>query len=309
MSYIYADRNKTNRPAEFKETAPQPTLKALRAGTAQPTREQMGHRVDLPDVMRDKMENAFGADLSSVKLYESESVADAGANAITRGEDIAFAPGMLDFTSSGGQALLGHEISHVVSQQRGEVTGGGFLNDHALESRADRDGAMAAAGQQISALSAPLSPVSAVPATGPMQASKADRKQRQQEEASDLEMYFDEMEGARKQAGNARQFNNFTPDEMAEMRYEGYQKIFNRYAAGSSRGARGILSKKRDAAQSAYDNEVRLMQSGEGRYASMNALNSSDVAYDLQHANNLMSALESARKGKQYIATEMLGYI
>ena len=142
------------------------------AGAAQPTREQTGHRVDLPDAMREKMESAFGADLSAVKLYESEAVADAGAEAVTRGSDIAFAPGMLDFSSYGGQALLGHEISHVVSQQRGEVTGGGFLNDHALEARADREGAMAAAGQQVAAPTAAMSGVTAAPTAGPMQAKK-----------------------------------------------------------------------------------------------------------------------------------------
>jgi hypothetical protein len=46
-----------------------------------------------------------------VKLYESQAVADAGARAVTQGSKIAFAPGMLDFTSYGGQALLGHELS------------------------------------------------------------------------------------------------------------------------------------------------------------------------------------------------------
>ncbi len=172
MSYQYANRKRTD-PAPRKEAAAtQPSLDALRAGTAQPTSAQMGHRVDLPDAMREKMENAFGADLSAVKLYESEAVGDAGANAVARGSDIAFAPGMLDFTSYGGQALLGHEISHVVSQARGEVTGGGFLNDHALEARADHEGAMAAAGQQIAMPAAAMSGVTAAPAAGPMQADK-----------------------------------------------------------------------------------------------------------------------------------------
>jgi hypothetical protein len=142
----------------------------------------MGRRVDLPDAMRAKMENAFGADLSAVKLYESEAVAEAGANAVTRGSDIAFAPGMLDFSSYGGQALLGHELSHVVSQARGEVTGGGFLNDRALEARADREGAMAAAGQTVAMPGAALSPVTAAPAAGPMQASKAEGKVEKQQQ-------------------------------------------------------------------------------------------------------------------------------
>ena len=173
MSYTYAERKRGN-AAPKKDAAPaQPSLEALRSGSAAPTAEQKGHRVDLPEAMREKMETAFGADLSAVKLYESEAVGEAGANAITQGSEIAFAPGMLDFTSFEGQALLGHEISHVVSQARGEVTGGGFLNDHALEARADAEGAMAAAGQQVSA---PMSAVSAAPAAGPMQADKAERK-------------------------------------------------------------------------------------------------------------------------------------
>ena len=60
------------------------------------------------------MESSFGADFSHVRLYESRTVADAGAKAVTRGADIAFAPGRLDLTSTAGQALLGHELSRVV---------------------------------------------------------------------------------------------------------------------------------------------------------------------------------------------------
>ena len=141
MSYLYDSRKRTDgKGAETELSQSGPSVDALRTGSAVPTREQMGHRVDLPDAMREKMENAFGADLSAVKVYESQAVEDAGANAITQGSDIAFAPGMLDFSSYGGQALLGHEISHVVSQARGEVAGSGFLNDHALEARANREG-------------------------------------------------------------------------------------------------------------------------------------------------------------------------
>ena len=179
MDHKYASRKRTNSASPDKKTMPQgPSFDALRSGAAQPTAEQMGHRVDLPDAMRAKMEDAFGADLSAVKLYESQSVADAGAKAMTQGANIAFAPGMLDFTSFGGQALLGHELSHVVSQARGEVTGGGFLNDHALEARADREGAMAAAGQTVAMPTAALATVTAASAAGPMQAKDKDKKKK-----------------------------------------------------------------------------------------------------------------------------------
>ncbi|MCR4886374.1 MAG: DUF4157 domain-containing protein [Clostridiales bacterium] len=178
MSYTYAKRKQAEAASPKTETVETqgPSPEALRTGAAQPSAEQLGNRADLPDAMRSKMENAFGADLSAVKLYESQAVADVGSQAITQGADIAFAPGLLDFSSFGGQALLGHEISHVVSQARGEVTGGGFLNDASLEARADREGAMAAAGRTVAPPTASLSPVSAADAAGPMQAKLKPRK-------------------------------------------------------------------------------------------------------------------------------------
>ncbi len=179
MDHTYTNHKQPEKAASQQETAElqSPSMATLRSGAAMPTPKQKGNPVDLPNAMRAKMENAFGADLSAVKLYESQAVADAGAKAITQGSEIAFAPGMLDFTSFGGQALLGHEISHVVSQARGEVTGGGFLNDHALEARADREGAMAAAGEQIAMPTAAMSTVTAAAAAGPMQAKDKDQEE------------------------------------------------------------------------------------------------------------------------------------
>ena len=141
-------------------------------GASLPSSGASGHPVDLPGAIREKFEDAFGADLSAVRIYRSQAVADAGAQAVTMGEKVAFAPGMLDFSSREGLTLLGHEMSHVVSQQRGEVTGSGFLHDPALEARADREGAKAAAGQQLAAPTAAMSSATASSASGPMQAKK-----------------------------------------------------------------------------------------------------------------------------------------
>lgn len=139
--------------------------------------EHAGRPVDLPAAIQSKMESAFGADLSGVKLYESQAVADAGADALAQGSHIAFAPGQLDLVSMRGQALLGHELSHVVSQARGEVRGSGLLENHALEARADREGMMAAMGQSIypGATASPgaSAAVAAAGATGPVQAQTA----------------------------------------------------------------------------------------------------------------------------------------
>ena len=169
-----ADTAPSTRPAQSSKG---PSLEQLQGG-AMPTQEQMGRRVDLPGAIRSKMETSFGMDFSSVELYESPVVGQAGAEAVAMGNRIGFAPGALDFTSSGGQALLGHELSHVASQARGEVSGSGFLRDQALEARADREGALAAAGE--SAYSGPVTPISmsstALSAAGPMQAKKPWKK-------------------------------------------------------------------------------------------------------------------------------------
>ncbi len=80
-SQIYQERRRadTAPPARTLETnVPGPSIQELAAG-ARPSDAQMGHRVDLPEAIREKMESSFGADFSNVKLYESQTVADAGA--------------------------------------------------------------------------------------------------------------------------------------------------------------------------------------------------------------------------------------
>ncbi len=283
MGHTYAERRRAENTAHEQIAAPaQPSTEALRSGTAVPTREQMGQRVDLPDVMREKMENAFGADLSAVKLYESEAVADAGANAVTRASDIAFAPGMLDFTSYGGQALLGHEISHVVSQQRGEVTGGGFLNDPMLEARADREGAMAAAGQQISAPAAPLSAVGTASSAGPMQAKKPAKSDRKTPgaEVTDLRSAYRGVTAAH----SALDPN----DPQSQAAFDSAWGSFSEMAKGSSRGARGIISNATKNARETFNRNGGRNPSG------------------LLGAVNFENAFKQARKGKAYSPLDSL---
>ncbi|MBR1497086.1 MAG: DUF4157 domain-containing protein, partial [Oscillospiraceae bacterium] len=112
MSYTYAQRKRAAgaKSGAIMESAA-PRMEALQSGAVKPSAAEMGRRVDLPEAMRARMEASFGADLSGVRLYESQTVADAGANAVAQGNNIAFAPGKLDFSSFGGQALLGHELS------------------------------------------------------------------------------------------------------------------------------------------------------------------------------------------------------
>ena len=107
-------------------------------------RSSLGAPKKIPDDVRTGMENSFRTDLSGVNLYESDIVANGGAEAVASGNDIAFAPGKMNFDTMEGRSLLGHELSHVVSQSRGEVSGHGVVNDEGFESRADSEGMHAA---------------------------------------------------------------------------------------------------------------------------------------------------------------------
>ena len=180
MSYTYAQAKKKNSQKKGAEPFSGGEMESSLPNSAMV--ENLGHQVDMPTVMREKMEGAFGMDLSGVKLYENKAVGKAGAEAVAQGSNIAFAPGKMDFTSTHGQALLGHEISHVASQAKGEVKGSGLVNDSALEARADREGAMAARGESVTSghggASAALSSSSAASAAGPMQAKSGRKKKK-----------------------------------------------------------------------------------------------------------------------------------
>lgn len=108
-------------------------------------RDLLGARRAAPASVLSEMSQRMGADFSDVELYESPLVAQHGAQAAASGSKVAFAPGMLDFSSQKGLSLLGHELSHVASQSRGEVSGSGLVQDSALEHKADAEGARAAA--------------------------------------------------------------------------------------------------------------------------------------------------------------------
>ncbi|HEU5057016.1 MAG TPA: DUF4157 domain-containing protein [Kofleriaceae bacterium] len=113
-----------------------------------------GPGMPLPDEVRRRMERAFGADFSGVRIHTGDEAATAvGAKAFTQGTDIHFAPGEYDPGSTLGLELLGHELAHVVQQAQGRVnpTGerGGMpaADDSWLEHEADELGARAARGE------------------------------------------------------------------------------------------------------------------------------------------------------------------
>lgn len=128
----------------------------------------------LPRAVRAKMEKAFGRDFSHVRVHEEDrSPLSLGAVAYTRGRDIHFAPGRYQPGSISGQELIGHELTHVVQQQAGQVAlpQGKHLpinQDSRLEAEADAMGARAARGIPLAGIGGAKSafPARAVPPSG-----------------------------------------------------------------------------------------------------------------------------------------------
>ena len=103
----------------------------------------------LPEPVRAKMEEAFSADFSDVRVHVGSEATAIGAIAYTWGSHIHFAPGHYNPWSQHGQEVLGHELWHVVQQKAGRVrnpygSGVAVVQDHALEAEADRMGRQAA---------------------------------------------------------------------------------------------------------------------------------------------------------------------
>ncbi|MDF5733915.1 MAG: DUF4157 domain-containing protein [Rhizonema sp. PD38] len=115
-----------------------------------------GSRGSMPAPVRSKMENSFGTSFGDVSIHtDSHQAKSMGALAFTQGSNVHFAPGQYNPQSSSGQALLGHELTHVVQQRAGRVAvphqskGAPINADPSLETEADQIGARAAKGEQV----------------------------------------------------------------------------------------------------------------------------------------------------------------
>lgn len=78
----------------------------------------------MPDGLRSMMESGFGRDFSQVRLHTDTQAADLSssihAKAFTHGNDIYFNRGQFSPTSTDGQRLVAHELTHV-AQGSGKV--------------------------------------------------------------------------------------------------------------------------------------------------------------------------------------------
>jgi len=107
--------------------------------------EKLGDGRPLDGSTRQRMERAFGRPLGDVRVHtggSSERLADQeGARAITVGADIAFAAGEYRPGTPVGDALLAHEVAHVLQQRAAGPKMAAFSpdsGDSALEADADQ---------------------------------------------------------------------------------------------------------------------------------------------------------------------------
>lgn len=90
------------------------------ADTERAVRSATGGGAPLPAAARLPMERAFGADFSAVRVHQGPKSADLNdriqAKAFTTGRDIFFRDGLPDTSTSSGQHLLAHELTHTIQQ-------------------------------------------------------------------------------------------------------------------------------------------------------------------------------------------------
>jgi hypothetical protein len=92
-------------------------------------RRARGGGQPLEGALREQMSASLGHDFSRVRVHTGPEADDLNqqlqAKAFTTGPDIFFRQGAYDPSSGGGRELIAHELSHVVQQGTGRVSGGG----------------------------------------------------------------------------------------------------------------------------------------------------------------------------------------
>lgn len=114
---------------------------AKRKHSVPTVQNRLGHGTPIQSGTRGRMESAFGADFSAVRLHHDQEAVqlteDMNAHALTVGEDIAFNQSEFQPGNPVGDAMLAHELAHVVQQRQGTVAGS-EADEPAVEADADR---------------------------------------------------------------------------------------------------------------------------------------------------------------------------
>lgn len=122
-------------------------------------REQLGGGQSMPGRVRARMESAFGANFAGVRLHTDTNAARISdrlnARAFTVGEHVAFGGGQYRPGTIAGDALIAHELAHVVQQGQRTAAGGPFYKGDQASTALEQDADGAAASAVVSLWSRP----------------------------------------------------------------------------------------------------------------------------------------------------------
>ena len=138
-------------PLQAKETngIPNSVLQDVFAGKRRATSEMMGHSQNLAPSIAAKMSRAFGMDLTGMQVYQSDAMKGTGMRGMAQGNKVVLSSDV-NLNTTAGQAVLGHELSHIHAQSQGIGMGhSGLYENAALEHQADTEGLLAAQGRSI----------------------------------------------------------------------------------------------------------------------------------------------------------------
>lgn len=124
-----------------------------------------GQGMALPDAVRGRMEKAFGRSFAHVRVHvgdRSAAAADAlGAQAVAVGSHIHFAAGQFAPGTPQGDAVIAHELTHVVQADEGRLPGRGGVSDPSMAAEQEAYG-----NESMAAAVAPLMAAMAVDGAG-----------------------------------------------------------------------------------------------------------------------------------------------
>ena len=128
---------------------PNSVLNDVFAGRRKADSSMMGHSQNLAPSIAAKMSRAFGMDLTGMQVYQSDAMKGTGMRGMAQGNKIVLSS-EVNLNTTAGQAVLGHEISHIHAQSQGVGMGhSGLYENAALEHQADTEGLLAAQGRSI----------------------------------------------------------------------------------------------------------------------------------------------------------------
>ena len=128
---------------------PNSVLNDVFAGKRHADSSMMGHSQNLAPSIAAKMSRAFGMDLTGMQVYQSDTMKGTGMQGMAQGNKVVLSS-EVNLNTTAGQAVLGHEISHIHAQSQGVGMGhSGLYENAALEHQADTEGLLAAQGRSI----------------------------------------------------------------------------------------------------------------------------------------------------------------